>query len=704
MSFLRFNKIEDSIGLLEWDQKDSSVNLISIRFMEELEQVLNRLERDPPKALVLISRKLNHFCAGADIKEIEKIPSAKELKKLLDKAHSLLFRFENLKTSKIAVISGPCLGGGLEWALAFDYRLLANSSHVQLAFPELRLGLIPGFGACLRLPRQIGLRASMDMILKSRALKAKSALAKGLADELAPPFALEQRAFELARQIVKGEKPERPLTSYRHKNPWGFFLESALFRPLIFFAKRQALKKTKGLYPAPLEFLKLLKKTGCKSNPLSLKNKEQEAKAFCKLFESPESRNLIYLWRQAQKAKKGPAQKDSLRAPPKGLKKIERIGVVGAGAMGQAIAFLLADKGFFVRLIDSKPQRLCEALGFAQTQWKNQTQKGQMTSYEWRQKQNSLSLGQGFDGFSALDLVIEALPEDFSIKSRLVKEISSRMRPLALLASNTSSLSIKEMARLSAFPKNFFGLHFFHPAERLPLVELILPPLGASAFPIDSVREFLNKIGKIPIAVSDSPGFLVNRLLAGFLSSALLLFEKGVGIYKIDSVYRDQLGLALGPFELMDKIGLDICAVVLAHLRQRGLKFSAPEWARSLPDILGQGEKSGQGFYMYDDKKSPYNVYLRRFFSYGENPAFIKRKKPLNDKVKSLKRLSSSCSLTDSELLNFGLSRMIKEAELLLKKGLVKSAEDIDLALVMGAGFPAVSGGLMTYAKALNFK
>ena len=246
MKNLNFTIKENSIGWLEWNQPNSSTNLLSLSFMEEMSYTVKDIELAKPKVLVFTSKKPNNFCAGADIKGTRDIHTKKEMQSILDKAHDMFGRFEQLKLSKIAVIHGPCLGGGLEWALCFDYRLISDSSYTRLGLPEIQLGLIPGFGGCLRLPRLIGLKQSLSMILTGKSLNSKQTHQAALADERIPSPILEKRALEFAREIVQGKKPAHPKTSYRAKKPYSFIMEKTLKPVLCFLAKKQALKKQKA--------------------------------------------------------------------------------------------------------------------------------------------------------------------------------------------------------------------------------------------------------------------------------------------------------------------------------------------------------------------------------------------------------------------------------------------------------------------------
>jgi len=677
MKSLKFIIKENSIGWLEWDKPNSSTNLLSLFFMEELNSIIKVIELAKLKALVLISKKSNSFCAGADIKGIRDIQTKKEVQSILDRVHDIFCRFEQLKLSKIAAIHGPCLGGGLEWALCFDYRLISNSPYTRLSLPEVQLGLIPGFGGCLRLPRLIGLKKSLSMVLMGKSLNSKQAHQIALADERIPSLILEKRSLEFAREIVKGKKPAHPKTSYKIQKPYSFIQEKTLKPVLVFMAKKQILKKTKGFYPAPLKALEVIQKTY--GHSISKKTLEAEKEAFCEMFQTPESKNLIRLWTLIDKAKKTKIDKIKKTKINKTLQKpIEKIGILGAGVMGRAIAHLFADKGFKVRLVDNNTESLCQALHWSEKLWERQKQKQNLNSYEFKQKINNLSVSTNLWGLSTLDLVIETLPENKKIKQEVIQEVSEKLNPQCLFASNTSSLCLSELAQSSLYPKKFFGLHFFNPVYKIPLVEIGLTD-GQQELSLYSVGSVLKKLGKTPLFVKDSPGFVVNRLLVTYLTESLLLFEEGCEIETIDHCYKAQFGLPLGPFELMDQIGLDICVQSISYLKEVGLNLKTPQWTPQLTEVLGKGAKSGSGFYIYNNRKAS-----------------------LNEKTRELKQSDQKAVLSDEKIIQRGVFRMINEGKRLLKDQVAQSEEDIDMALILGMGFPPFLGGPMKYAKSLN--
>ena len=668
MKQLRFSIKEEFVGWLEWSTDNSSVNLISPSFMEELSAIIKEISTSPIKVLALISKKEKSFCAGADIREIQNIKDKQTLNNILNESQQIFSQFESLKFSKITAIEGACLGGGLEWALCFDYRLASNSAQTKLGLPEIQLGLIPGFGGCIRLPKLVGLKSALKLILTGKSIKAKQALAIGLVNELVPSLVLEKRALELARQIINGKALPHPKNSYKDKRPYFYWLETLLKPAICFVFKKQTLKKTKGFYPAPLKAIKLIKNTY--NSPISQDTLNKESLSFTELMQTQSTKNLIHLWTTIDKAKKQ-------IITPKNYKPIQNIAVIGAGVMGQSIAYLLVNKGFKVRLIDDKAEVLCSALSQTKKMLEKQKNRGQMSSYELENKWNHFSVSQNFWGFQNLDLVIEALPENLELKQKLIAEISKQIHSECLLASNTSSLSILELAKSSIQPSRFLGLHFFNPAHKMPLLEVCMTETQKES--LSSLFPFIKQIGKIPLFVKDSPGFVVNRLLVSYLTECLNLFEEGYDIKYIDQVFTKQFGMPLGPFELMDKIGLDICLNTLHHLEQKGISFKSPSWTKNLTKILGEGAKSKQGFYLYANQD-----------------------KILNPKTKTLKRKAPKGRINTPEkidqlILQSAIDKLCIEGKKLLKNQIIQHEEEINLAMVLGTGFPPFLGGPMPW-------
>ena len=656
-------EIKNSIGWWEWNDPQSPVNLLSSSALEELESFIENLEKQNLKALVLISGKAKGFIAGADIKEIEKIQTEEEISRFIDKGHGLFTRLEKLPAMKIAAIHGACLGGGLELTLTFDYRITSDSPETSLGLPEVRLGLIPGLGGCVRLPKLVGLKKALEIILKGKTLSSKQAFSMGLTDEVLPLAGLKKRAAELADLVEK---------EHFSKNPPGKKFAQIMenyspIRPLIFYlVKRKILKETKGLYPAPLAALNVIRKTFGSRNLKRALNIEKNH--FFPLVCNEKSKNLIRIFFLVNKAKKPSS------SPLRG-EKIKSIGVLGAGTMGSSLAYTLSDKGFFTRLMDVKEEALAKALKKAERLWQKQIKREGITPYEIKNRRGNLSPTLSYQGFSSLDMVIETLPEDLQIKREVLGNMEGFLNEKVIVASSTSSLNLEKIASLYPWPHRFLGIHFFNPPYKMPLVEIIKTDKTEN-FVLETALEFVRKTGKIPVIVKASPGFLVNRLLACYLSEALWFLNEGKSIIHVDKLFSKKFGLPMGPFRLMDEIGLDICFQVVKNLKEAGLNLDIPDETTNLPAQLGLGRKEGRGFY-----------------SYGGN------KPSINPKLEEIYPCPRQNTLPLQEGIERGIYLLINEGFKTLEEKVVESEEDIDLAMVLAIGFPPVYGGPLTYGR-----
>ena len=663
-------KTEEHCIWWEWDDLNSSVNLLSLEALKEMEELVSSFKSEHSrKALILMSGKSSGFMAGVDIKALQKMKTTSEVALLLKRFQKVFESLRALPMEKIAVLHGPVMGGGLELALCFDYRL--SSEKTTLALPETRLGLIPGLGACVYLPRLIGLRKALQMILKGQSVSAKKALSFGLVDEVLPQVILKKRASEVALTAANG----RVLKRFNRYNRFFQTFKIYLLSPFVFYlAKKRLLKSTKGLYPAPLAALKVIKKAFW-SRSLE-KSLSVERACFLELACSRESRELIRLFLLSRKVKK--------KTEFLSLKLIKKVAVWGAGTMGRDLAFMFSDKGFSSRLIDTNPEALSRSLAKAESLWARQLEKGEADIYEIKAKKRFLSFSLDTKGLSQQDILIEALPEDFQLKQQAIQTLASSesLREEMIFASNTSSLSLNKLSLSYPWPNRFLGMHFFNPAYKMPLVEIVKTKKLESVA-LEKARALVQSIGKIPLIVKDSPGFLINRILAPYLCEALWLLKEGNSPLYVDKCFSNDFGFHFGPFRLMDEIGLDIVFQALFHLKKAGLSLNVPCEAEKLPLQLGFGRKQGRGFYIHN-----------RANVLKQSEAL-----PLNGKLKELFPGLSKNPAPLKECVERGLFLLINESFKVLAENVVESGEDVDLGLVAGAGFPAVFGGPIAYAK-----
>lgn len=655
-------KIKDLVAFVEWDDPNSSANVLSEKSLSEFSKILDELE-ESVQAVILISKKPSIFIAGADLKEIQTLKTKEEFSEKIGQAHKIFLKMEKSSRTFISAIHGACLGGGTELALACDYRIASLHHSTNIGLPEVQLGFIPGFGGTVRLPRLIGFIKALDLILTGKTIPAKKAHRLGLVDEIEGiPSLLAESAEKLARSILKGTRPRKRKTSVPN-------LPSLLRAVIVFITKRGILKKTKGFYPAPLKALKLMHKTY--SWPVE-KALVEEEKVFCELAVTEISRNLIRLFFMTEEIKK---QSGFPSSETKKNNPVSRTAVLGAGVMGSGIAYVCADKGFETRLFDVNKDQLLKGRNQAYSLWQKQLNRRKIDKFEKEMRQSRMSYSLDGKGFETTDLMIEAVVENMDVKKQVIESWSKSLKEEAIFASNTSSLSVTKMSKFYKDPSRFIGLHFFNPVYKMPLVEIIKGD-QTSDETTARVFQFTKKLGKKPVIVKDSPGFLVNRLLMPWLSESLYLLEEGLSIRTIDQTFL-KWGFPMGPFRLMDEVGLDVCVQVIKSFIEQGLKLSVPNFVDKLVIKESLGKKTGVGFYHYT--------------SQGQSRA-------VNKAMENLIEIKSR-SLNTETALKRGLYRMINECAFVLEEEVVSKPEAIDFAMIMGAGFPPFYGGPLRYAE-----
>lgn len=663
-----------NIALVEFDLKGEKVNKLSIEVTKSLGKVVEELKTSSYKAVILISRKKRIFIAGADIEEIKGITNQEDFSRFVLEAHSILNEWEDLPMMTVAAINGACMGGGLEFALACDFRLASDNKATVLAVPEVKLGLFPGFGGCIRLPRLIGLQAGLNMILTGQNIKPAKARKMGLVEKVLPQEQFEERVLQWTEQKLKSQTGLKR-KEFKAKGFMNKFLESFLGKQLVFFqAKKTLLKQTKGFYPAPEMALVVVKKTyGMKDRKKCL---SIERKYFCEVAVSDVSKNLINLFFSMEKVKR----RTGVSSSDVPIKSINHVAVLGAGVMGGGIAQLAADKGYLVRMKDISNEAL--ALGFksARAIWSKKLKRRRITKYDFQQKMNHISGGLDFSGFKNMDVVIEAVVEDMSIKKKVIEQTAKECKKDCIIASNTSSLSINEMAKAHPYPQNFLGMHFFNPVHKMPLVEVIRGE-QTSDEAVATIFNLCKKMGKTPVVVKDAPAFLVNRLLLPWMAEALFLLEEGMTIETLDRYYTHGFGLPMGPCRLFDEVGLDVGSKVLKIFRDAmGDRIEIPSLGEKMLKSGRLGRKNLKGFYIYEGQKI-------------EVDADIYEEQGLPNKD----------TVSEQDCIRRGIFQMINEASrALIEDKIVETAQEVDLAMIMGTGFPPFRGGLLKYADSIG--
>ncbi len=637
-----------------------SMTTLSQETLEELEKVIGELQgldkSKKAKGAIFFSHRPGVFLAGVDISLINSLKSEDDAKKGCERGQNLFSQIEDLKMPTIALIDGICLGGGLELSLSCNKIAVSDNPATMLGLPEVKLGLLPGFGGTYRLPKKIGLPNALDIILTGKQVRANKAFKLGLADFIMPAERLLEKASEMlnAKPAAKGASLTESLAS-------NFIAKKVIFQK----AREQVLKTTKGFYPAPLRILDLLESTSGKRRAAAM---DMEGQAFAELTQTSQSQSLQHIFFLTDNSKKLDTDKSKLKQVKKGA-------VLGAGTMGGGIAWLFAKNNQAPLMKDINKDGLELGLKQASRVFSKDVQRKRMTQDDFERKMRSIEPTQSYDGFKGVDLLIEAVVENMDIKKKVFAETEKYVREDALLTTNTSSLSVEEMAQALQKPERFAGLHFFNPVNMMPLVEIIKHS-KVSQETIDSLYNWCLKVKKTPVVVGDGPGFLVNRILMPFINESAYLLEEGVSIEDLDRAVLN-FGMPMGTCRLMDEVGIDVL-VKVGKIMEEGLGARAKACSLSAKMTEGGllGKKSKKGFYLYgDDGKST-----------GVNPE-AQKYLPQNKKKMDETTIQMRVFLP-----------MINEAANILNDKIVEKAADVDLGLVYGIGFPPFRGGLLRYA------
>ncbi len=653
------------LATLTFDNPGRSVNVFNRAVIAELAEVVDELaDRTDVRCLVLLSGKPTNFIAGADVDEIARITDGKEIEVAVVTVQGIFSKWEDLPFPTVAAVRGTCMGGGTEISLASDYLVISDRESVRIGLPETKLGIIPAWGGCVRMPRKIGLTAALDIILAGKAVRPKKAFKIGLADALVPDASFGHEVRRFADLVIAGKAPKPRKADFKSRlldgNPLG--------RKLVFDqARKQVLERTGGNYPAPLRAIEVIA-TGLSDGPSA--GFAAEARAEMELAVSPVCKNLVHLFRLMEGSKRA----DPGAAPGR---PVESTAVVGAGVMGGGIAQIIADKADVeVRMKDIQEQALAQGMAVASRLFDKQLERRWLTRPEAARKMTLLRPSLEYTGFAAADLVIEAVVEKLEIKRRVFADLERTTRPEAILATNTSSISIDLISAEMERPERCVGMHFFNPVSQMPLVEVIAGS-RTSAEATRTVADFARRLGKTPVVVKDGPGFLVNRLLGFTMAEALWLLNDGYSIDDLDRTLREW-GMPMGPLTLIDEVGIDTAVHVGRILVDAfGDRLEFPEWFDRLVDDGRLGAKSGKGFYRYKAGK---------------------RQEP-DPAVYPLLGLEPTAGPPSPQLVSDRLILpMVNEAARCLDEGVVATAGDLDLAMIMGTGFPPFRGGLCRWA------
>jgi 3-hydroxyacyl-CoA dehydrogenase / enoyl-CoA hydratase / 3-hydroxybutyryl-CoA epimerase len=674
MEVFRIEPGPEGIAHLVMDDPARRLNVIDEAALDSLEQALASIETDTAiRGVVVRSGKSGSFIAGADVAAIAAITDPEAARTVVRRAHAVFARLAALRVPTVAAIDGVCLGGGTELALACDSRVASEDPRTQIGLPEVMLGILPGFGGTTRLPRLIGLPGALDLLLSGRTLDGRRAERMGLVARATPSAwllaAAERRVRDLMRLPDGGRRD-----AYAPRDAAAWFLDRTPFgRALAFQQARASVKaRTAGNYPAPLAILRVLEHAVGQPVEHGLALEVDEV---AHLATGPVCKNLIRIFLLSERAKKDAVVADASLKPAA----VTRLALAGAGVMGGGIAELASRNGIEVRVRDLAPAALTRALLTVRSLIDERGRKKRMRAGERDNQMACVLPTLDLSGVARADFAMEAVVEDLDVKRRVFAELEVRMRPDAVLATNTSSLSVDALAAGLQHPQRFCGFHFFNPVHRMPLVEVVRGAATSDATLVTAVG-LARRLGKTPVVVSDAPGFVVNRILMPYLREALHLLEEGYPLADIDASMT-RFGMPMGPFAVVDEVGLDVADKVAKVL------------AKAFPDTMSEapalgrlvaagrlGKKSGLGFYRHRGRTRTADPAVATLLGFQR-----------------VRRAPSLEALAERMVL-----AMINEAARCLGEGVVSDAGMLDVAMIFGTGFPPHRGGVLRHADALG--
>jgi 3-hydroxyacyl-CoA dehydrogenase/enoyl-CoA hydratase/3-hydroxybutyryl-CoA epimerase len=633
---------EDRVCVLTFDRPESGANIFDAATMSELGEHVDVIEREGSlRGLIITSAKKSIFIAGADLKTLLKQAQAGELRDFIAEGQRVFNRIAALKIPSVAAIHGACAGGGYEITLACDWRVASDDPATRIGLPETTLGLIPAWGGSTRLPRLIGEDNAAEVILKGKLYSVSEALEIGLVDELAP----REQLLDAARRLIgKGKRSAGKISPSKGKTPVPSDPKSARARAL-------------GVI------------TAGGANPID-ESLKLELDAIVDLGKTESTQNLIRNFFLAEKYKKG--------SPQTQFEKVAHAAVIGAGVMGAGIAQWLSSRGVTVILRDMNRELLDRGLANIEKTYTDAVKRGLMTEEKAKQGRARIVASTAPMELRDVQFVIEAASEKIDIKKEIFRELSMQAGPKTIIATNTSALPVSELADCTVSPDRVIGLHFFNPVSRMKLVEVVVAKETS-----DNTKEhalaFVRQIGKLPIVVRDSPGFLVNRVLFPYLLEAAELFEAGVEAEKIDGKLVEW-GVPMGPLRLMDEIGIDVTVDIATTLEKAyGGRDRAPAILKSMRESKLLGRKTGCGFYKYEGREQFPNESLAQWRRNGSPK-------------------------DDADLANRLMFLMVNEAARCIEEKVVESPEDADYGMILGTGFAPHRGGPLRFAEHFGLK
>ncbi len=666
MSVFCFEELDGQIGLLTFDTPGRPVNTLGRAIMEELAGHVTELEkRGDLNGLLLISGKPGQFIAGADLNELGALATATrdEVLEAVGAGHALFSRLSHLPFPTVALVDGACMGGGTELILSCDERIVSNGK-TKIALPEVNVGLIPGWGGTQRLPRLIGINGAIEVITSGKPLGPAECVQKGVAFDAVPA----ERLIDAGRRVIGLLRENDLWNQNREKRSQPLGLSADQLAMACAVAEGAVFGKTKGQYPAPMAALRAMKEGV--NRPLE-EGLKIEREVSLDVVGSTVSANLIGVFFMNNQVGKDPGFGGTGATP----RDVSRVGVLGTGQMGAGIATAHCRRGIPATMVDVDDQRIGWGLAAARKVIESRMQIGRATASELADMLALLSTSTSKDAFSSCDVVVEAITENEKFKTAAYKELAPVMKEGAILASNTSTISITRMAESTAHPERFVGMHFFYPVDRMQLVEVIRGEKTDDET-VETVVTLSKRIGKTPIVMKDCPGFLVNRVLLPYMNESLLLLCEGASMDAIDKA-ATKFGMPMGPLALHDLVGTDVALfagqVVASAYSDRA------NMSPILADVVAAGrlgKKSGSGFRSYAGPKGKPSA----------DPDFAAILE---------KHRTDSREFTPTEITERLFLPMLLEATRVLEDGIVSEPAHVDLGLLLGIGFPAFRGGIL---------
>ena len=661
---IRRETSDDHICVLTFDRPDSGANIFDAATLDELNEQLDGVEKDASlRGLILASAKKSIFVAGADLKTLLQGAKTGEMREFIERGQQVFNRLANLGIPTVAAIHGASAGGGYEVALACDYRVASDAPATRIGLPETTLGLIPAWGGCTRLPRLIGASDAAAVILKGKLYSAQEAFKLGLVDDVAP----QDQLLDSARQMLRTEKRKMVGSSRRDDRTPQRGVPTRVAGNRALECAGEIISKTLSI--SPDESLRL------------------ELEGIVDLGKTESTQNLIRNFFLAEKYKKGTSRMAS--------EKVVHAAVIGAGVMGSGIAQWLSSRGVTVILRDVARQQIDRGLANIEKIYADAVKRGLMPEEKAKQGRARICGSTAPMELRDVQFVIEAASEKMEIKKEVFRELAMEAGPKSIIATNTSALPVSELADMTVSPEHVIGLHFFNPVSRMKLVEVVIAK-QTSDETRDRSLAFVRQIGKVPVIVRDSPGFLVNRVLFPYLLDAAELFESGVDAERIDRALVEW-GMPMGPLRLIDEIGVDISIDIGNTLEKTyGQRDHVPTVLLWLRDQQMLGRKTGAGFYKYEGKMQTPNESRAqwRVVAGGGDPG--------RGESSTKSQPASSPPATADDIALRLVLLMVNEAARCVEDGVVESPEDADYGMILGTGFAPVRGGPLRFAEHLG--